>query len=146
MSVAPSRRRFLPTTADTTVSPLKLYFDLVFVFALTQVTAMMADDLTPRGVLRGMLVLALLWWSWVGYAWLCNLVRTDSGPIRMVLFLAMTAMFVLALGIPEAFDDRPGGLPGPIVVALCYFAFRFMHLTIFWLISADDPVLRRQII
>lgn len=146
MTVAPGRRRFVPTTESSTVTPIELYFDLVFVFALTQVTAMMAADLTPGGVVRGMLVLVLLWWSWVGYAWLCNVVRTDTGPVRLVLFAAMAALFVLALSIPEAFDDLPGGLPGPVVVAVCYFFFRLMHLAIFWLIAADDPGLRRQLL
>lgn len=146
MSEAPARVRFLPTAPDTSVSPLELFFDLVFVFALTQVTAMMADDLTASGLVRGMLVLALLWWSWVGYAWLCNVVRTDSGPVRLVLFAAMSAMFVLALAIPESFDDRPGGINGPALVAICYFGFRLVHLVMFWLISADDPGLRRQIV
>ena len=72
-----------PTAADATVTPLELFFDLVFVFALTQVTALMADDLTGRGVLRGMLVLGLLWWCWAGYAWLGNVVRADEGRGRV---------------------------------------------------------------
>ncbi|MPZ96510.1 MAG: low temperature requirement protein A [Propionibacteriales bacterium] len=127
------------------VTPLELFFDLVFVFALTQVTALMAADLTAHGVVRGVLILGLLWWAWVGYAWLCNVVRADEGALRVVLIVAMGAMFVLALTIPEAFEDFPGGLPGPVVVALCYFAFRLTHLVLFWIISRDDPGLRRQV-
>jgi low temperature requirement protein LtrA len=61
----------------STVTPLELFFDLVFVYALTQVTALMADDLTGRGLLRGLLVLALLWWCWCCYAWLGNTVRAE---------------------------------------------------------------------
>ena len=141
-----SLRRILPTQVDATVKPVELFFDLVFVFALTQVTAMMADDLTVSGLFRGLLVLTLLWWSWAGFAWLCNVVRSDSVPVTLVLFAAMAAMLVLALSIPEAFDDMPGGLPGPVVVAACYFAFRLMHLVMFWLISADNPMLRRQLV
>jgi low temperature requirement protein LtrA len=131
---------------DARVAPIELFFDLVFVFALTQVTALMADDLTSRGVLRGVLILGLLWWSWVGYAWLCNVVRVDEGAARLALLIAMIAMFVLALAIPEAFDDLQGGLPGPVVVATCYFLFRLMHLVLFWIISSEDPGLRRQLI
>jgi low temperature requirement protein LtrA len=56
-----------------TVTPLELFFDLVFVFALTQVTAFMADEMSWHGILRGALVLILLWWAWTGYAWLANL-------------------------------------------------------------------------
>jgi low temperature requirement protein LtrA len=146
MSLPRPRLRMEPAAEDASVTPIELFFDLVFVFALTQVTSLMAADLGDQGVLRGLLILALLWWSWVGYAWLCNVVRVDEGPVRLVLLLAMAAMFVLALAIPEAFDDRPGGLPGPIVVALCYFVFRLMHLVLFWVISRDDPGLRRQLV
>jgi low temperature requirement protein LtrA len=132
--------------SDARVTPLELFFDLVFVFALTQVTALMADDLTSRGITRGILILGLLWWSWTGYAWLSNVVRADEGAARMALLIAMLAMFVLALAIPEAFDDLPGGLPGPVVVALCYFFFRLMHLVLFWIISREDAGLRRQLV
>ena len=86
---------------NATVAPPELFFDLVFVFALTQVTALMADDLTRQGLVRGMLVLALLWWSWTGYAWLCNVVNSDTLAVRFVLFAAMAAMFVLALSSPR---------------------------------------------
>jgi low temperature requirement protein LtrA len=146
MSLSPGRLRIQPNHENATVTPLELYFDLVFVFALTQVTAMMADDLTARGVLRGMLVLALLWWSWTGYAWLCNVVRADEGGARLVLLVAMAAMFLLALSIPEAFVDIPGGLSGPVVIAGCYFVFRLMHLAMFWLVAGDDQGLKRQLL
>ena len=131
---------------DARVTPLELFFDLVFVFALTQVTQLMADDLTGRGVLRAMLILGVLWWSWVAYAWLSNVVKADEGPVRMALLIAMIAMFVLALAIREAFDDLAGGLPGPVVVAVCYFLFRLMHLVLYWIIASEDPQLRRQLI
>ena len=131
---------------NATVAPLELFFDLVFVFALTQVTALMADDLTRQGLVRGMLVLALLWWSWTGYAWLCNVVDSDTLAVRFVLFAAMAAMFLLALCIPEAFDDLPGGLQGPVLVAVCYFTFRLLHLLMFWIVAQDDPGLRRQLL
>jgi len=142
----PVRPLMVAADEGAKVTPVELFFDLVFVFALTQITALMAHDLTGRGLARGLLVLGLLWWSWVGYAWLCNLVVADEGAVRMALFAAMTAMFVMALTIPEAFDDLPGGLPGPVVMPLCYFAFRALHLALFWIISRDDPGLRRQLI
>jgi len=131
---------------NATVTPIELFFDLVFVFALTQVTAFMADHLSWHGLLQGVLIIGLLWWSWVGYAWLGNVVRADEGAARMTMFAAMAAMFVLALTIPEAFDDLPGGLPGPVVLALCYLAFRLLHLTLFWIIARGDSGLRRQLL
>jgi low temperature requirement protein LtrA len=131
---------------ETAATPLELFFDLVFVFALTQVTGLMAEDLTAQGMIRGLLVLGLLWWSWVGYAWLGSVVRADEGATRIALLAAMAAMFVLALSIPEAFDDLPGGLPGPVLIGVCYFAFRALHLALFWIIARDDEGLRRQLI
>jgi low temperature requirement protein LtrA len=129
-----------------TVTPLELFFDLVFVFALTQVTAFMADELSWHGILRGALVLMLLWWGWTGYAWLANVASAEERPIKLSILAGMAAMFVLALCIPEAFDDLPGGLSGPVVLALCYLLFRVMHLVMFMIISREDAGLRRQVL
>jgi low temperature requirement protein LtrA len=137
--------RFLPVSEEARVAPIELYFDLVFVFSLTQVTALMAHDLTGRGIVRGLLVLALLWWSWVGYAWLGNVVQADEGLGRVAMFGAMAAMFVLALTVPEAFEDMAGGLDGPIVVAFAYLAVRVVHLVMFFVLSREDAGLRRQV-
>ncbi|WP_309238228.1 low temperature requirement protein A [Actinoplanes aureus] len=130
----------------SSVTPLELFFDLVFVFALTQVTATMAAQLSGTALIRGLLVVALLWWSWTGYAWLANLVRADQGIARFGMFAAMAVMFVLALTIPEAFDDAPGGLSGPVVVAVCYFTFRALHLLLFYVLSRGDAGLRGQLL
>ena len=128
------------------MAPIELYFDLVFVFSLTQVTALMADDLTT--IVRGLLVLSLLWWCWVGYAWLGNVVQADEGLGKAAMLAAMAAMFVLALTVPEAFDDVEGGLDGPVVVAFAYLAVRVLHLAMFWLAARteDDRDLRRQLL
>jgi low temperature requirement protein LtrA len=139
------RPRLLPVAEEARVAPIELYFDLVFVFSLTQVSALMAEDLTARGIVRGLLVLALLWWTWVGYAWLGNVVQADEGLGRAAMFGAMAATFVLAMTVPEAFDDRPGGLPGPVVVAIAYLSVRLLHLAMFFLIADDDAGLRRQL-
>ncbi len=138
--------RIQAVSEEARVTPIELFFDLVFVFSLTQVTALMAHDLTVRGVVRGMLVLALLWWCWVGYAWLGSVVRSDEGIGRVAMFGAMAAMFVLALSVPEAFQDLPGGLSGPVMIAIAYLAVRLLHLAIFWLLSKEDPALRSQLL
>jgi low temperature requirement protein LtrA len=131
---------------EARVSPLELFFDLVFVFALTQVTAFMADELSWQGILRGVLVIMLLWWAWTGYAWLANVASAEERPIKLAILTGMAAMFVLALCIPEAFDDLPGGLRGPVVLAICYLLFRLMHLVMFLIISREDRELRRQVL
>lgn len=131
---------------QASVTPLELFFDLVFVFALTQVTAFMADELSWQGILRGALVIMLLWWAWVGYAWLANVASAEERPIKLAILAGMAAMFILALCIPEAFDDAPGGLDGPVVLAICYLLFRLMHLVIFLIISREDAGLRAQVL
>ena len=73
-------------------------------------------------------MLCLLWWCWVGYAWLGNVVRADEGLGRVAMFGAMAAMFILALSVPEAFVDLPGGLAGPVVFAIAYLAVRVLQL------------------
>jgi low temperature requirement protein LtrA len=128
-----------------TVRPLELFFDLVFVFALTQVTAFMADELSWHGIFRGVLVIMLLWWAWTGYAWLANVASAEERPIKLAILAGMAAMFVLALCIPEAFDDLPGGLRGPVVLAVCYLIFRVMHFVMFLIISREDAGLRSQV-
>jgi low temperature requirement protein LtrA len=132
--------------AQASVTPLELFFDLVFVFALTQVTAFMADELSWHGILRGVLVTTLLWWAWTAYAWLANVVSAEERPLKLALLTAMSAMFVLALCIPEAFDDAPGGLRGPVVLAVCYLVVRLMHFLMFLIISREDAALRAQVL
>ncbi len=148
MSSAARHPRIQSVSEEARVTPIELFFDLVFVFSLTQVTALMADDLTGRGMVRGLLVLALLWWCWVGYAWLGNVVLADEGVGRLAMFGAMAAMFVMALTVPEAFDDFDGGLSGPVVLAFAYLAVRLLHLTIFWLAAGagHDYELRGQLL
>lgn len=140
------RPRIREGTQEAVVTPLELFFDLVFVFALTQVTAYMADELSWHGVLRGLLIVMLLWWSWTAYAWIANVVSADEGQIKLVMLAAMAAMFVMALCIPEAFVDAPGGLSGPVVLAICYLIFRVMHLLLFWILSQADRGLRQQVL
>src|SRR5438445_11966190 len=85
------------------VTPLELFFDLVFVFAITQVTSLLAHNPTWGGVVRGMLVLAAVWWAWTGYAWLTSTIDVDEGGVRLAVLAAMVAMLVVALAVPGAF-------------------------------------------
>jgi low temperature requirement protein LtrA len=141
----PARVRVERLRESGSATTLELFFDLVFVFALTQITALMAENPTGGGLLRGTLLIAVVWWCWVGYSWISNVVKADEGLTRVTMLAAMSAMFLLALAIPEAFEDLPGGLPGPLVFAFGYLALRAAHLALFWVISRDDPVLRRQV-
>jgi low temperature requirement protein LtrA len=121
------------------VTPLELFFDLVFVLALTQCTALMAAQPTWEGVGKGLLVLGVLWWSWVGYAWLTSVVDPEEGAVRLVIFAAMAAFLVAALCVPEAFDDAG------LLFACAYGVVRFSQIALFLLASRDDPSLRRSV-
>ncbi|MEJ3656888.1 low temperature requirement protein A [Actinomycetes bacterium KLBMP 9759] len=142
----PRRGRLEAVGERAVVTPLELFFDLVFVFALTRVTDWMAHDLDATKMIRGLLIITVMWWCWIGYAWLCNVVKADEGVMRVGLFVAMGAVFVQAITIPEAFDDMPGGLHGPLVFAVGYFVVRAVHILIFFLVSRDDPQLRGQVL
>src|SRR5882672_5464685 len=88
------------------VTPLELFFDLVFVLALTQCTTLMAAGATWRSLAQGLLVLGVLWWSWTGYAWLTSVVDPEEGLVRLSMFAAMAALLVAALCVPRAFDSE----------------------------------------
>jgi len=143
--VTTRRPSLTAVTEGSRVTSLELFFDLVFVYAITQVVALMAREDSAQSVLNGMLALVMLWWCWSAYAWLGNTVRADEGAARFGLFVVMGVMFVAALTIPEAFDDLPGGLRGPLVLVGCYAAVRSLHLALYWFASAGDAGLRRQI-
>ena len=95
-----------PVDREQRVTPLELFFDLVVVFAITQVTEFMSDDLTWRGLGRGLLILAAVWWLWTGYAWLTNALEPEEGVVRAGMFAAMATMFVIALALPNAFGNE----------------------------------------
>ena len=93
----------MPATAvdhEHRVTPRELFFDLVFVFAFTQVATLLADDATWAGIGRGVLVLAALWWPWTAYAWLTNTVDPEEEVVGAALLVALIAMFVAALAVP----------------------------------------------
>src|SRR2546426_1515234 len=104
--------------SEDRVTPLELFFDLVFVLAITQCTALMAASPDWQGLARGMLVLGVLWWSWVGYAWLTSVVDPEEGVVRGAMFAAMAALLVAALCVPEAFGNLA------LLFATCYAAVR----------------------
>ena len=135
-----ARRMTAVLREEETVTPLELFFDLVFVLALTQCTALMAADPTWEGLAKGLLALAVMWWSWVGYAWLTSVVDPEEGAVRLVIFAAMAAFLVAGLCVPGAFGDSA------LVFALAYGVVRSAHIALFLLASRDDPSLRRSTI
>ncbi|MER5209545.1 low temperature requirement protein A [Streptomyces sp. NPDC002838] len=118
---------------------------MVYVFTLTQITEYMAHEHTGAGALRGMLLLALVWFSWSAYAWLGNQARTDLAVVRVGMALAMAGVFVVALAVPESWHDLSGGLHGPLVLACAYLFVRSVHLFLYSGLARGDHGLMRQI-
>jgi low temperature requirement protein LtrA len=114
------------------VTPLELFFDLVFVFAFTQVTTVLSDDPTWNGLEHGLLILAALWWAWAAYAWLTNTVDPGEGAVWGAVLIGMAAMFVAALAVPEAFG-RHG-----VVFGVAFLIVNVMHSTLYALAARDD--------
>ena len=129
----PDAERELEPSDEHEVTPLELFFDLVFVFALTQVTTLLADDPTWGGVLRAMLVLAALWWAWATYAWLTSALDVDEGGVRLAMLASMGAMLVVALAVPGAFGDDA------VLFGAAYLVVRLLHLGLSGIFARDDP-------
>jgi low temperature requirement protein LtrA len=123
---------------ESRVTPLELFFDLVFVLALTQCTALMANDPTWHGVAQAMLVLGVMWWSWVGYAWLTSVVNPEEGSVRLLMLAAMAAFLVVALCVPGAFDDEA------LLFACAYGIVRYAQVGLLLLAGRDDPGLHHS--
>jgi low temperature requirement protein LtrA len=115
------------------VTPLELFFDLVFVFAITQVTSLLVHNPTWGGVLRGMLVLAAVWWAWSVYAWLTSAMDVDEGGVRLVMLASMGALFGVALAVPGAFGDDG------VLFGVAYLLVRLLHLGLSAIVGHDDP-------
>ncbi|MBV9096339.1 MAG: low temperature requirement protein A [Streptosporangiaceae bacterium] len=105
------------------VSTLELFFDLVFVFTITQLTGMLAGVLTPRGALQAVLVFGVLWWMYGGYAWLTNTRTPAATPERLLLLLGMAGFLVIGMAVPHAFTSRREG----IVLGLGYLFVVAVH-------------------
>ena len=140
VTAARARRFSAVLRNEERVTPLELFFDLVFVLALTQCTALMAAVPTWEGLAQAILIMGVLWWSWSGYAWLTSVVDPEEGAVRLAMFAAMAAFLVCALCIPEAFADNA------LLFAGAYGVVRLAHIALFALASRDDPALRRSVI
>jgi len=123
------------TTAEEErkTSYLELFFDLVFVFAFTQVTALILEDTSPQGFARAALVLAMVWWAWSAYAWMTNAVDVENAVTRLIMFAAMVAGFFMALAVPDAFQDEAAWF------AVAYFAVRVLQPALYLWGVRDEP-------
>ena len=117
------------------ITPLELFFDLVFVFAFTQVTTVISDVTTWAGVAHALLILVACWWAWASFAWLTNTVDADEDVVLATVLGAMAAMFVAALAVPEAFG-RHG-----VIFGVAFLIVAVMHLFLYALSARSEPEL-----
>src|SRR3954470_1939206 len=124
------------------VTPLELFFDLVFVLAITQCTGLMSHDQSWSGLVQGLLILTVLWWAWVGYAWLTSVIDPEALAIRGAIFIAMAALLIVSICVQEAFGNLA------LTFALAIGVFRAAHIALFMLAGAeaDDSDLRHSVI
>jgi low temperature requirement protein LtrA len=122
------------------VTALELFFDLVFVFAITQVTGFIAQHPTWTRMLEALAILAVLWWAWVAYAWLGNSAGSDDGALRVVLLGAMGPLLVLSLAVPGAF----GG--DGLIFGIAYLVVRVLHLAGYAILARRDEQLRGVVV
>src|SRR5215207_5532376 len=117
----------MPDAAGTEqrTTPAELFWDLVFVFAVTQVTTLLYADLSWAGFGRAMLVLALVWWAWSAFVWATNEHDPNDPPVRGVLFVAMILTFIVALALPNAFGEEAR------MFAIAYAGVRLLHLALY---------------
>ena len=118
-------------------SYIELFFDLVFVFAFTQVTALILEDTSLEGFVRAALVLAMVWWAWSAYAWMTNAIDIENSITRLIMFTAMAAGFFMALAVPDAFQDEAAWF------AVAYFVVRILNTALYTWGARNDPVLLR---
>src|SRR5438046_7710998 len=120
-----------PETAHR-VTPLELFFDLVVVFAITQVTTFLSHHPTWGGLLRGMLLLGTLWWAWSAYSWLTNTLDPEEGAVRLAVLAAVAAMLIVSLAAPRAF-----GADG-FIFGVAYLVVRALHLVLYAIAGRGD--------
>jgi low temperature requirement protein LtrA len=121
-------------------TPLESFFDLVYVLAFTRVTDFVSNRLDPVGVVQGVAVLIELWWAWVCYSWLTDIVAAHSiTKARIMIFAGAAAIAVAALALPDAFGQ------GGIVFASAYAIARLLHVELFLMASTEQPRTHRVI-
>jgi low temperature requirement protein LtrA len=129
------RPRRTEVGVEERVTPLELFFDLIFVFAITQVTGLIYGDPTWAGLIKGLLVIGVIWWAWTAYAWLTNTIDPEEGAVRLVMLGAMAAMLIAPLAVPDVFGDDA------LMFACAYAVVRVAHLALYAVAGRGDPAL-----
>ncbi|MGB2569494.1 low temperature requirement protein A [Micromonospora citrea] len=127
------------------VDRFEIFFDLVFVFSFFIITRATAVEITGQALLHGMLVLAVLWWTWVVHSVVATRIRLGEGFVPVLMVVGMAALFCFALALPQAFGDPRRSTTGPVVVAVSYVVIRAVHMVLYIDVVRDTPHERRQV-
>jgi low temperature requirement protein LtrA len=136
----PDRRPEPGLDLERGVTNLELFFDLVFVFAITQVSAFLYGDPTWRRLLQAAALLMTLWFVWSAYAWLGNTLSAEAGPVRVIVLAAVGPLVLVALAVPHAFGRTA------LAFGIGFFVVRALHVVGYAAISRSDPALRRVVV
>ena len=121
------------------VTFIELFFDLVFVFAVTQLSHALLEDFTPAGALHAALLLMAVWWAWIYTSWVTNWLGPEQTPVRLLLLALMLAGLLLSTSIPEAFESRG------LVFAAAYATMQVGRSAfVLWAVGSADPGLTRN--
>jgi low temperature requirement protein LtrA len=123
---------------DHQVSSMELFFDLVFVFAVTQLSHLLVEHLDVRGALQTALLLLAMWWAWVDMAWLTNWFDPDRRPVRVMLIGTMVATLIMAVALPQAFAERG------LLFAVAFVAMQVGRTAFAVVGTREDPGLHRN--
>src|ERR671915_471897 len=123
------------------VTPLELFFDLVYVFAITQLSHLLLDHLTIEGALETLFLLLAVWWAWIYTTWTTNWFDPDRLPVRLMLVAVMLASLIMSVAIPDAFGERG------LMFALAYVAIQvgrtvFVGIALYKSLGRSDPLSR----
>ncbi|MFI2101771.1 low temperature requirement protein A [Isoptericola sp. NPDC019693] len=134
------------TRAEDASTPFEIFFDLVFVFALTRDVTLVESAPGAESLGRAVVLLLMLWWSWCAFIWLGNQVRLDRGFVRVGMLVAMAALFVVGLVIPEAWSERTGGIAPAVVLAVAFTVVRACYVVLLAIVAWGHARLRTQVL
>ncbi len=126
------------------MTPFEIFFDLVFVFAVTRAISFITHSLTFLTLTQGLILLLLLWWSWSAYAWVGNQARADRGLIQLGMIVAMAALLIAGLVMPDAWGG--GHSDAPVILAVSLAVVRVVYTGLYLYAAAGDRRLRAQVL
>jgi low temperature requirement protein LtrA len=133
------RTRAITTDEDQRVTFIELFFDLVFVYAVTQLVALLHHDLSWAGAGRALLVFWLVWWAWTQFTWALNSADTTHPGVELSVLVATAVAFLMAVVLPDAFSG------GGAWFALTYVSVRVIGLAVYGRVAWDDPAKRAAV-